>query len=157
MHHVPDPRELSADESAVVAPSADSFLDPLSTGNRRHCLQEAAMRHTFRSPLALLIFAGALALLAGCDGGPSPTQLMNQPPTVRLTAAPVSELKSDSVFYAYRINWVGYDPDGRVDYFMYAIDPPSVDVVDSTWTRTTLNEQFLFFRAPNRHTNKQTR
>jgi hypothetical protein len=107
------------------------------------------MRHTFRSPLALLIFAGALALLAGCDGGPSPTQLMNQPPTVRLTAAPVSELKSDSVFYAYRINWVGYDPDGRVDYFMYAIDPPSVDVVDSTWTRTTLNEQFLLFRARN--------
>jgi hypothetical protein len=88
-------------------------------------------------------------LFAGCDTAPHiASPITNQPPTVRLTAAPVSELKSDSVFYAYRINWVGYDPDGRVDHFLYAIDPPSVDRVDSTWTQTRLN-QFLLFRARN--------
>jgi len=90
------------------------------------------------------------ALFAGCDYAPKiANPISNEKPTVRLTAAPVSELKSDSVFYAYRINWVGYDPDGRVDHFLYAIDPPSVDRVDSTWTETRLNEQFLLFRARN--------
>jgi hypothetical protein len=108
------------------------------------------VRRTFRSLLALMAVTAVTALFAGCDTAPKiANPIPNQRPTVRLTAAPVSELKSDSVFYAYRINWVGYDPDGRVDYFMYAIDPPSVDRVDSTWTQTRLNEQFLLFRARN--------
>ncbi|HYM80252.1 MAG TPA: hypothetical protein VEY91_02445, partial [Candidatus Limnocylindria bacterium] len=90
-----------------------------------------------------------LALVAGCSEKTSKMLIPNQPPTVRLTQAPVSPAPGDSVYYAYRLNWTGYDPDGRVDYYLYAIDPPSVDRVDSTWVRTERNEEFLFFPATN--------
>lgn len=94
--------------------------------------------------------ASSVLLLAamGCDGtNPSLPIVLNQKPEVRLTSAPVSSVKSDSVYYAYRLNWVGYDPDGRVDHYLYAIDPASVGVVDTTWLTTTRNEEFLLFRA----------
>lgn len=95
-----------------------------------------------------------LLALVGC-GPDDPLHIVpNQMPSVRLTSAPVSSVKSDSVYYAYRLNWVGYDPDGRVDHYLYAIDPASVDVVDSTWINTRSNEEFLLFqsRTPDRLT-----
>ena len=91
-----------------------------------------------------------LSLLAGC----SKTRDVfapNMAPEVRLTAAPVAS--SDLAFYAVRMNWVGFDPDGRVDYFLYAIDPPDPGSPpadgqpDSIWQRTSKNEDTFFFRA----------
>jgi hypothetical protein len=78
----------------------------------------------------------------------------NIPPEVRLTSAPVTT--QDRYFYAYRMNWVGYDPDGRVDHFLIAVDPErpdSVNLAERTpdgspmWQATTRNEQIVFFRA----------
>ncbi|TMQ66231.1 MAG: hypothetical protein E6K78_06610, partial [Candidatus Eisenbacteria bacterium] len=69
----------------------------------------------------------------------------NQAPEVRLTQAPVST--TDKYFYAYRMNWVGYDPDGKVDHFLIAVDPARPDSVDGSWQATTKNEQIVFFKA----------
>ncbi|MFM8558977.1 MAG: hypothetical protein ACKOC6_05160, partial [bacterium] len=102
-----------------------------------------------RSLRAALV-AGATAVLAalalvGCSGDKiSTTRFTNQPPTVELTNAPVSADRSNPYFYAYRVNWAGNDPDGRIDRYEYAIDPTATDTV---WIKTQKNEEILFFRA----------
>ena len=45
------------------------------------------------------------------------------------------------------MNWVGFDADGRVIRFEYAIDPPSDAGVDTEWVATTNNEQTFNFTA----------
>jgi hypothetical protein len=68
----------------------------------------------------------------------------NERPTVTLTSAPVDT--RDTAFYAYRLSWSGDDPDGRVDHYVYAIDPKAAD---TTWMSTTKNENTFFFRSMN--------
>jgi hypothetical protein len=87
----------------------------------------------------LLLFA------AGCSTPVDPLFRDNMPPEVRLTAAPVNS--QDRYFYAYRMNWLGFDPDGRVDHFLIAVDPARPDSVDDTWQVTNKNEEIIFFRA----------
>jgi hypothetical protein len=95
------------------------------------------------------------AALCGCSTKVSGTLLPNQPPTVELTNAPISADVHNPYFYAYRVNWSGTDPDGRIDHYEYAIDPPAVVVRDTSkcndgdtcWITTTKNEEILFFRA----------
>src|SRR5262249_41990541 len=38
----------------------------------------------------------------------------------------------------------GYDPDGRIDHYEYAIDPTATDTV---WIKTVRNGEIVFFRA----------
>ena len=89
-------------------------------------------------------------LLAGC-AKTRDVFTPNVAPEVRLTAAPIAS--TDLAFYALRMNWVGYDPDGRVDYFLFAVDPPDPGgppddgQPDSIWQRTPKNEEILFFKA----------
>jgi len=97
----------------------------------------------------------AAAGLSSCSTKVSGTLIPNEPPTVELTNAPSSKDASSPYFYAYRVNWSGYDPDGRIDHYEYAIDPPAVVVRDTSkcnhgdtcWITTTKNEEILFFRA----------
>lgn len=88
----------------------------------------------------------ALLALSGCAskkiGG---VLLPNQRPTVELTNAPTQADRSNPYFYAYKVNWSGYDADGRVDHYEFAVDPPAVG--DTVWNRTTRNEETVFFRA----------
>ena len=82
--------------------------------------------------LRFALLAGALAgwgLLAvsSCSKGPPRLLLPNQRPSVELTNAPVAPDRSNPYFYAYRVEWSGYDPDGRVDHYDYAIDPTAKD------------------------------
>lgn len=96
----------------------------------------------------------AVALVAlssfGCSKSTISKLVPNQRPVVRLTNAPVNQ-NEDPSFYAYRLNWIGFDSDGRVAYYTYAIDPPSPAEVaagqDTVWTRTVKNEEIVFFRA----------
>ena len=105
--------------------------------------------------LAVVLAALGAAGLSGCSTKVSGTLIPNQPPTVELTNAPVSADVHNPYFYAYRVNWSGNDPDGRVDHYEYAIDPPAVVVRDTSkcndgdtcWITTTKNEEILFFRA----------
>jgi hypothetical protein len=97
----------------------------------------------------------ALAVLAGlgnvgCSKQLRHTILPNQPPTVRLTWAPIDT--QSEVFFIYKLNWVGYDPDGRVVGFEYAVNPPRLPggEVDWTWPgvqRTSNNEATIRFEC----------
>src|SRR5262245_50561708 len=102
----------------------------------------------------------ALAWLAlgawGCSEKVDSIFRSNIPPEVRLTQAPVNS--TDPNFYAYRMNWVGYDPDGRVDHFLISVDPPNPDSADvnlywdkekkhPVWAPTNKNEEIVFFKA----------
>lgn len=88
---------------------------------------------------------GALAI-AGCSKKTVDRLIPNLQPTVRLTAAPTDASRATPYFYAYRMNWIGDDPDGRVAYFLYAVDPPN-DGTPIDWVRTVRNEQIVLFSA----------
>lgn len=102
-------------------------------------------RHLTRA--TLVVASLALALFAGaCGKKPGVLRLIpNERPRVTLTAAPVNE--ADTAYYAYKLNWSGYDPDGRVAFYQYAIDPKGGAAPETTWIRTTKNEETIFFRA----------
>ena len=106
-----------------------------------------------RTPLAnttrALIWGTLLLSAAGCSHKIDTVFRDNMIPEVRLTQAPVST--QNQYFYAYRMNWVGYDPDGRVDHYVISVDPSRPDSAELTgphaWTTTIKNEEIIFFRG----------
>ncbi len=87
---------------------------------------------------------------AGCSKKITSQLLPNQPPEVRLTGAPVARDSLRPDFYAYSMQWVGFDPDGRVDHFLLSVDaarPEVYDPRDTTWHTTARNESTFFFSA----------
>ena len=99
----------------------------------------------FRAAIAAAAVVVAFAA-AGCGDKPGVMRIIpNERPRVVLTSAPVSE--ADTAYYAYKIGWSAYDPDGRIDYYLYAIDPRGGAAPETTWIRTTKNEETIFFRA----------
>lgn len=101
--------------------------------------------HRIPGPLAAVLGLLALAGISGCDTKNEGAMAPNLAPTVRLTHAPISSQSREK--YSYRMNWIGYDPDGKIDYFVYKIDPQDPDAIDSTWTQTTRNEEIIDFDA----------
>ena len=100
---------------------------------------------TFRAALSAAAVVVAFAA-AGCGEKPGTLRIIpNERPRVTLTSAPVSE--ADTAYYAYKLGWSAYDPDGRIDYYLYAIDPRGGENPDTTWIRTTKNEKTSFLRA----------
>jgi hypothetical protein len=109
---------------------------------------ENPARPDLRAALAVLALVTLVG--AGCSKKVINQLIPNQSPEVTLTSAPLKldNLKPD--FYAYTLQWSGYDPDGRVDHFLYAVDPPNVNAVDpadTAWHATARNEQTFFFSA----------
>jgi hypothetical protein len=101
-------------------------------------------------PIAPVLLLAALVTLiglglGGCSRSLKTSLLPNQRPTVRLTSAPVDT--TSETFYVYKMNWVGYDPDGRVARFEYVVDPPTRAGVDTPWVTTQRNEQIISFTA----------
>jgi hypothetical protein len=101
-----------------------------------------------RAPLRR--WAGPLAVAAalagaGCAKGIGGTMLPNAHPVVELSQAPANA--SSRFFYAYEFKWFGYDSDGEVDYFIYAIDPPTAAGAETTWISTRKYSQILEFYA----------
>jgi len=103
-----------------------------------------------RFGLTALAIGIAIAAVTGC----SPDKAIlnpkaNQRPILELTRAPYNE--TTRFEYQYRMNWLGYDPDGRIDRYLYAIDPPSPSALDpepeTTWVATPRSEQLLSFSA----------
>ena len=106
--------------------------------------------------VALALVALAPLATTGCSKKLLTTFVPNQPPSVRFTRAPINT--TGHYFYAYTMNWTGFDPDGRLDHFVYKVDP-TIDtaatrisghrmyVVDTSWVNTTRNEVFLFFKS----------
>jgi hypothetical protein len=105
--------------------------------------------------LRAVAVATAIAALAATGCGKTkivPIAVENLKPTVRITAAPIDTsvvCNPDPVrsCYSLTLNWVGHDPDGRVDHFLFAIDPPSAVHAETTWSVSNRNEERLLFRS----------
>jgi len=108
------------------------------------------MRTHAIAPASALALAALLGLgTAGCGKHLNNIVIANQPPTVRLTWAPIDI--HDKAFYVYQMKWMGYDVDGRVTHFEYVVDPPTATNAD-IWkgaTITTKNEEIMKFEAVN--------
>lgn len=75
-------------------------------------------------PVTAAALGGLSVLLAGgfaCTGDGSGSRVANQRPSIRITVAPL-EGNRDS--YTTEIWWIGWDDDGIVDHYEYALDPP---------------------------------
>ena len=91
----------------------------------------------------------ALVVALGCAKDKNPIQIENRRPEVRLTSAPIDT--SGLYYYSYTVNWVGFDPDGRVDHYLFTIDPQTLAPgQDTVWERTEDNERRLFFKSSER-------
>ncbi len=106
----------------------------------------AAARAALRGAALLAALAAFGAL--GCEKSVMMgTFVANQRPRVTLTAAPVGT--ADTAWYSYHVYWSGEDPDGRVERFEYAIDPPAGPQADTLWIATRKNDLQIHFRATN--------
>src|ERR1041385_8160586 len=117
---------------------------PTHAGNAACPARVVRDRARHNAPLALIALAFAVLGLASCSHKASGVLNPNQRPSVILTAAPAARDSLTPYFYAYRMDWSGNDPDGRVDHYDYCIDPAPGD---SVWIHTSKNEQIVFFRA----------
>ncbi|UCF79155.1 MAG: hypothetical protein JSW03_02560 [Candidatus Eiseniibacteriota bacterium] len=90
------------------------------------------------APLLVLLFClSALLLLSSC-GKETPSFLMNRRPHVYVSGGPPQG--GTSIYYV-TIGWNGWDSDGVVEYFLYAID-------DTTeWTQTRVGHGTFTFSA----------
>src|SRR4029453_8870523 len=92
----------------------------------------------------------ALALpLAACDSTHNFTP--DQPPTVTLTSGPIDPV-SASQAWLVDMAWVGIDPDGRIDHYEYAIDPPTLHrarfaAAETAWVSTKETHVVARFHA----------
>src|SRR5438477_10474369 len=93
-----------------------------------------------RKPAASLLLL-ALLLSAACTRVKPLVILPNQIPTVAITSAPSPGTVLGN--YSYDIRWAGRDSDGRIDHFLYAVDPLSRAGSDTAWTATQLNRRVL--------------
>ncbi|MEO5616506.1 MAG: hypothetical protein ABIS67_01935 [Candidatus Eisenbacteria bacterium] len=100
---------------------------------------------------AKLVWLVALLVLAlpACGRKNSSAPLENQRPVVEFSRAP--SRSGDLYSYSYEMFWSGFDPDGEVREFLYAVDPPApsaaVPQPDTAWVSTTLNRGDFRFDA----------
>lgn len=81
----------------------------------------------------IALFPVLLALLAaGCGSQLRRQFAPNQTPEIQLD--PPVTASADAQALAYSMTWRAQDSDGRVDHYLYALDPPSLERVDETWT-----------------------
>ena len=91
--------------------------------------------------VSVLLFATVAALFAGCSkdntAGPAPAK---QNPETELTYAP---LEGDTAGYRVRLYWNGYDRDGEVIRFRFAIDADTAESDRKKWKWTTAKDTTL--------------
>ena len=85
------------------------------------------------------LLALTFALLAGCEKKLTLAPHENERPVVSFSRAP--SRAGDLYTYTYEMRWTGFDPDGEVQSFRYAVDPPvptsAVPEPDTVWVPTT--------------------
>src|SRR5690349_588070 len=99
--------------------------------------------------LGVVALCGLVAF--GCSKRGTGALFPDVRPVVTFTGAPINSDQNNPAFYAFQMNWSGFDPDGRVDHFTYAIDPPdslkAAAGAETTWVTTPKNGDIIFFRA----------
>jgi hypothetical protein len=92
------------------------------------------------------VLFGLLFALGGCGKlGVHGSVLPNESPSIELTQVPTPT--DTTVSYAYEVSWSGFDPDGRIAFFEYVVDPPSEAPADTAWVKTTENRKTFIFRS----------
>ena len=81
----------------------------------------------------------AMAILSCGRMSPRSTMTDNQRPEVALDAPSLTADPSQ------RFTWRGNDPDGRIDHYLYAVNPASVDRIDGSWVRTDQTRALVQF------------
>jgi hypothetical protein len=81
--------------------------------------------------LGLVIVAGAMI---GCSEEPGGDRVENQPPTVWLSSAPP---EGNDTKYRIRLFWGGWDPDGEISHYEFAITDNEGGAFDPADTVTT--------------------
>lgn len=104
-----------------------------------------------RAALTLAGLALALGLSTGCDRATRSLLSANTPPTITLTSGPV-DTASVPNSWIVDISWTATDPDGVIDHFEYALDPPTLHQAsslnaDTAWTSTRETRTTARFRA----------
>jgi hypothetical protein len=96
---------------------------------------------------AALLVMGAGLLAFGCSSKSAGGSLIpNQSPTVTLTSAPIDT--TQEYFYVVRLNWLGFDQDGRIDFYEYALlDGVATPDTIRTWRRTAKTDSTFFFQS----------
>ena len=134
--------------------SARLLLHASAPGVRaRRSRAEPARAERLRLTVPILIALMAMGA-GGCSKKLLTDLIPNQPPEVRLTSAPLAPDPLLPAFYIYRLQWVGYDPDGRVDHYLMAADPPRIpatreefDRSDPGWFTINRSESTFVFSA----------
>lgn len=110
-----------------------------------------------RSIASLSLFASLLLGLAAC-GNKDGDLLDNRRPFVRLTGGPI---EGDSASYTSEFFWTGWDEDGIIDHYQYAIDIPSTFTLEDinnpqdvgiAWKDTTAFRARFLFETPTQDT-----
>jgi hypothetical protein len=112
--------------------------------------------HRFTAPrlLALLALVALTASLAACESSHGLNLVPDQPPTVTITSGPIDTVSAPQSWLV-DIHWDASDPDGRIDHFEYAIDPPTqkrarMAMAETAWVRTQEYHVVARFRATRR-------
>jgi hypothetical protein len=71
--------------------------------------------------------------------------IANERPTVELSQVPLAGDTAGT--YVYELSWAGFDADGHILRFQYAVDPPADAGTDTVWVSTTANRHTFVFRA----------
>ena len=101
------------------------------------------------SALVSLALVAATLAVSGC--AQTPTLVPNQSPTITLTSGPVDTVSAPQTWIV-DIAWTANDPDGSIDRFDYAIDPPThrqafANRAETTWIATRETQVTVRFRA----------
>lgn len=100
---------------------------------------------------AMLLAVGAATV--GCDKKIIPVvSLANQLPQVEITQAPMDttvtcQPSSLQSCYLVTVYWTGFDPDGQIDHYQVAVDPPSEAGRDTAWETTRANQHRMLLTA----------
>src|SRR5215467_9696520 len=96
--------------------------------------------------LSVLAVSGAV-----CQGPHGVSLAPDQPPMVVITSGPIDTVSAPQS-WLIDIQWSGTDPDGQIDHYEYAIDPPAAKAVrlaqaETAWVSTKANHVVARFRA----------
>jgi hypothetical protein len=94
-------------------------------------LPRAGFRRSISAACAFLL----APFVAGCGHSPASVALPNLLPEAQLTAAP---RPGGTTTFVVLLRWSAFDPDGQVQRFVYALDPPVEG--DTLWTATAEHE-----------------
>lgn len=107
-------------------------------------MSQSGVRRAAQAAAAIALMFAAAWLPACSKQSPLPLG-PNQRPTLEVTQAPVNS--TQLFFYAYELRWAGFDSDGRIDHFRYAIDPPTQPDSETLWVNTRENRKSFLFRS----------